>query len=185
MIEAKADLVALKTQVNPNQIESLKAEADRLKNEIVFYNEQLRRTSIISPISGEITTKDLDYLPGRYLKHGTTFAEVEDTRTVRIQIAVPESDIGEVKIGAKVSLRLWAYPNREFVAEVSAIQPAAEVTTAGKMVTVTSQMDNTEGILRSGLTGQAKIRGEETIVAIAFTKALVRFVRVEIWSWLP
>ena len=67
-----------------------------------------------------------------------------DTRTVRIQIAVPESDIGEVKIGAKVSLRLWAYPNREFAAEVSAIQPAAaeEETTAGKMVTVTSQMDN-------------------------------------------
>jgi putative peptide zinc metalloprotease protein len=184
-IKAKADLAALKAQVNPNKIESLKAEVDGLKNEIVFYNEQLRRTSIISPISGEITTKDLDYLPGRYLKHGTTFAEVEDTRTVRIQIAVPESDIGEVKIGAKVSLRLWAYPNREFVAEVSAIQPAAEETTAGKMVTVTSQMDNPESILRSGLTGQAKIRGEETIVAIAFTKALVRFVRVELWSWLP
>ena len=128
-----------------------------LKKEIVFYNEQLRRTSMISPISGEITTKDLDYLPGSYLKHGTTFAEVEDTRTVRIQIAVPESDIGEVKIGAKVSLRLWAYPNREFFAEVSAIQPAAaEKTTAGKMVTVTSQMDNPEGMLRSGLTGLRK-----------------------------
>ena len=185
LIKAEADLAALKAQVNPNQIESLKAEVDGLKNEIVFYNEQLRRTSIISPISGEITTKDLDYLPGSYLKQGTTFAEVEDTRTVRIQIAVPESDIGEVKIGAKVSLRLWAYPNREFVAEVSAIQPAAEETTAGKMITVTSQMDNPEGILKSGLTGQAKISGEETIVAIAFTKAIVRFVRVEIWSWLP
>ena len=186
LIKAEADLAALKAQVNPNKIESLKAEVDGLKKEIVFYNEQLRRTSMISPISGEITTKDLDYLPGSYLKHGTTFAEVEDTRTIRIQIAVPESDIGEVKIGAKVSLRLWAYPNREFSAEVSAIQPAAaDTTTAGKMVTVTSQMDNPEGMLRSGLTGYAKIRGEETIVAIAFTKALVRFVRVEIWSWLP
>ena len=53
-----------------------------------------------------ITTQDLDYLPGTYLKQGTTFAEVEDTRTVRIQIAAPKSDVGEVKIGAKVSLRL-------------------------------------------------------------------------------
>jgi putative peptide zinc metalloprotease protein len=53
------------------------------------------------------------------------------------------------------------------------------------MVTVMSQMENPEGILRSGLTGQAKICGEETIVAIAFTKALVRFVRVELWSWIP
>ena len=185
LIKAEADLAALKAQVNPNKIESLKAEVDGLKKEIVFYNEQLRRTAMISPISGEITTKDLDYLPGSYLKHGTTFAEVEDTRTVRIQIAVPESDIGEVKIGAKVSLRLWAYPNREFVAEVSAIQPASEETTAGKMITVTSQMENPEGILKSGLTGQAKISGEETIVAIAFTKAIVRFVRVELWSWLP
>jgi hypothetical protein len=31
-----------------------------------------------------ITTQDLDYLPGNYLKQGTTFAEVEDTRMVRI-----------------------------------------------------------------------------------------------------
>ena len=185
LITAEAELAALRAQVNPHKIESLKAEVDGLKKEIVFYNEQLRRTSMISPISGEITTKDLDYLPGSYLKHGTTFAEVEDTRTVRIQIAVPESDIGEVKIGAKVSLRLWAYPNREFVGEVSTIQPAAEETTAGKMITVTSQMDNPEGILKSGLTGQAKISGEETIVAIAFTKALVRFARVELWSWIP
>ena len=199
MVEAKADLVALKAQVNPNQIESLKAEVDRLKNEIVFFNEQLRRTSIVSPISGEITTKDLDYLRGTHLKEGTAFAEVEDTRRVRIQIAVPESDIGEVKIGAKVSLRLWAYPNREFVGEVSAIQPSAEETTAigetGQVsllgtkeyisVTVTSLMDNSEGLLKSGLTGQAKIHGERTIVAVAFTKAIVRFLRVELWSWIP
>jgi putative peptide zinc metalloprotease protein len=185
LIEAQADLAALKALVNPNKIESLKAEADMLKDEIVFYKEQLRRTSIISPISGEITTKNLDYLPGAYLKHGTTFAEVENIRTVRIEIAVPESDIGEVKIGAKVSVRLWAYPNREFVGEVSGIQPAAEETTAGKMVTVTIRMDNPEGILRSGLTGHVKISGEETIVAVAFTKALVRFVRVELWSWIP
>ena len=29
-----------------------------------------------------------EYLTGTYLKQGTTFAEVEDTRTVRIQIAL-------------------------------------------------------------------------------------------------
>ena len=37
------------------------------------------------------------FLPGTYLKQGTTFAEVEDTRTVRTQIAAPVSDIGKSK----------------------------------------------------------------------------------------
>ena len=64
LIEEQADLAALRAQVNPNKIKSLKAEADMLEDEIVFYKEQLRRTAMISPIAGEITTKDLDYLPG-------------------------------------------------------------------------------------------------------------------------
>jgi hypothetical protein len=41
------------------------------------------------------------------------------------------------------------------------------------------------GSSTGGSKPQAKIRGKETIVAIAFTKAVVRFVRVELWFWRP
>ena len=100
-VEAQASLAALKAQVNPNQIAEEEATAEMLKHQIVYYKEELRKTRITTPIDGRIVTKNLQYQLATYLKAGTTFAVVEDTRTVPIEIAVPESDLGGVAVGAR------------------------------------------------------------------------------------
>lgn len=187
LAETEASLAAVKAQVNPNQIASLEAQKAKMDAEITLNKELLRRTALVSPISGHIVTKDLQYKLKSYMKEGTEFAVVEDLQTVLIQVSVPEPQIGDVKVGAKLKLRLWSYPDREFEGTVEQILPAAEeeVVDAGHTVPVLGRMDNAGGELRSGLTGQAKIRGEPTFVVVAFTKALVRFVLVELWSWFP
>jgi len=53
------------------------------------------------------------------------------------------------------------------------------------MVRVTSELENRNGTLKSGLTGYAKIEGEEMPAALAFTRVVVRFFQIEFWSWLP
>lgn len=187
LAEAEANLAAVKAQVNPNQIAALEAEKIKMEHEIVMNKEQLRRTSLITPISGRIVTKDLQYKLKSFIKEGVEFAVVEDLNTVLIQVAVPEPEIGDVKVGASMKLRLWAFPDEEFEGTVEQILPAAEETTAdmGRTVPVIGRMDNSDGQLRSGLTGQAKIRGEPRLVIVAFTKAIVRFVLIELWSWFP
>jgi len=52
-------------------------------------------------------------------------------------------------------------------------------------VRVITTLDNQDGLLKSEMTGHAKIEGETMPVAVAFTRILQRFVVVEIWSWLP
>jgi putative peptide zinc metalloprotease protein len=187
LAEAEANLAAVKAQVNPNQIAALEAVRIKMEHEIVMNKEQLRRTSLITPISGRIVTKDLQYKLKSFVKEGIEFAVVEDLNTVLIQVAVPEPEIGDVKVGASMKLRLWAFPDEEFEGTVEQILPAAEETTAdmGRTVPVIGRMDNSDGQLRSGLTGQAKIRGEPRLVIVAFTKAIVRFVLIELWSWFP
>jgi len=173
--------------VNPNQIASLEAQKAKMDAEIILNKELLRRTALISPISGQIVTKELKYKLKSYVKEGTEFAVVEDLQTVLIQVSVPEPEIGEVKVGANLKLRLWSYPDREFEGTVEQILPAAEEESidAGRTVPVLGRMDNASGELRSGLTGQAKIQGEPRLVIVAFTKALVRFFLIELWSWFP
>ncbi len=184
-VEAQASLEALKAEMNPNQIASAEAEAEMLKHEIIYYEEHLRRTVITTPIDGRIVTTNLQYQVGSFLKEGAIFAVVEDTRTIQIQVAVPQSQIGDVVVGAPVILRLWDYRNRDFTGVVEEVQAAALTSDTGSTVTITALMDNRDGLLKSGMTGYAKIRCETTPVIVAFTKALVLFVRVEIWSWLP
>ena len=61
------------------------------------------RTYVTSPIRGQIVTKDLKFLLRSYLDAGVVFADIEDTSSVFVRIAVPESDIGEVAAGAPVN----------------------------------------------------------------------------------
>jgi putative peptide zinc metalloprotease protein len=187
LAETEANLAAVKAQVNPNQISTLEAQKAKMEAEITLNKELLRRTAIVTPISGQIVTKDLKYKLKSFMKEGTEFAVVEDLQTVLIQVSVPEPDIGEVKVGASLRLRLLSYPEREFEGTVEQILPAAEElsTDVGRTVPVLARMDNAGGELRSGLTGQAKIKGEPTLVVVAFTRALVRFVLIEMWSWIP
>lgn len=186
LAEAEASLLALKAEVNPNQIKSLNAEMESLQHNANLYQEQVRRTYLISPIDGQIVTKDLQFLSNSYMKEGAVFAQIENTRTVLVRVAVPESDSNGLALGAELTLTLWAHPNREFKGTVTAIAPNAEEdSNKNRIVYVTSSVPNPDGILRSGLTGFAKVAQDRTIVLLAFTKAFIRFVAVEAWSWLP
>lgn len=132
--EALSSLAALKAQVNPYQIETLKAELQKLEREADYYREQLKRTNLFSPIDGQVITPDLQYLRNSYLEAGTTFAQIEDTRTVLLHVAVPESDVGDLSLGARIRLKLWAYQGREFSGTVDEIQPSTEKADFGRIV---------------------------------------------------
>jgi hypothetical protein len=52
-------------------------------------------------------------------------------------------------------------------------------------VRVIIEIPNPDGLLKSQMTGFAKIAAGEQWAIVAFTRALVRFVMLEMWSWLP
>lgn len=183
--EREANLAAVEGQISPYELAAARAEEQRLTEELVYFKERLHRTALHMPIDGRIITMRLKDLQNKFLDDGDLFAEVEDARQVRIKIAVPEADMGEVSEGDAVRLKLWAYPDRFFHSDVSRIYPATAEAEYGTIVEVESLLDNAEGLLRSGMTGHAKIEGREMFVIQAFTRALVRFVLIEVWSWLP
>ena len=183
--EAVASLQALKTQINPNQIKVLNAELEKLHNQANYNRDKLRRTNMVTPIGGHIVTPDLQYLRNTYLPVGQKFADIENTDTVIIRVAVPEFDMQEVSIGAPFTLKLIAYPNQKFTGVVDEIETSAASADFGRIVIIRSKMANPDRTMKTGMTGYAKIHGNQTILLLAFTKALLRFVTIEIWSWLP
>jgi hypothetical protein len=50
-------------------------------------------------------------------------------------------------------------------------------------VLVTTRLDNAGGLLKPEMTGNAKIHGERQRLIELVTRRLVRFLRVEFWSW--
>ena len=140
-----------------------------------------------SPIRGQILSKDMSFKLNSYIDVGAVFAEIEDNSTVSVRIAVPESDISQVQAGGKVGLKLWIYPDIMFSVTVDDIEvsTASEEVDCGRVVYVRSHIENPDGFLISGLTGHAKIADDRTLFVLAFSRALIRFIRVEVWSWIP
>jgi putative peptide zinc metalloprotease protein len=183
--EQEAALTALKAQVNPNAIDALKLDIKVHQRNLEYYQELLERTRLRMPFDGSIITMSLRNLENTYLDEGDLFAEVEDSSQVKVDIMIPEADADEIALGNRVRLKLEAFPDKAIVGEVTTIAPATEDSQFGAVLTVTSIIDNESRLLKSGMTGHAKVEGREMFLVVAFTRSFLRFVQVEMWSWLP
>jgi len=183
--EAKANLDKVIAGPHPKEIEAAEYELHRLQEKGKFEQEDLDRTKLHMPLDGHIVTKNLDHMVGQYLHEGDHFVTVENDERMRIEIQVPESDISDVVLGANARFKVWAYGDRLFYGNVSEIAPTALEETYGKVVVVTVVIQNEGHLLKSGMTGFGKVDGGTKLVVVAFTRMLVRFFTIEMWSWIP
>ncbi len=183
--QAQKDLQLVLAGVRQEEINAIKAEVAEQQALLKYYQQQSSYSDVKAPMSGHIVSGSLLYDVGNYLKRGDLFATIEFSTTALAEIKVPQADVSEVDIGAPVRLKTWAYPDREFSGTVKHIAPTAEEAPYGKVVRVVSEIDNSDGLLKTELTGHAKIRGEEKPVIVAYTRMLMRFFSIELWSWVP
>ena len=119
----------------------------------------LQRAVIRSPVDGVVLTRKIE--PGQTvaasLQAPELFTIAEDLSKMKIELAVDESDIGQVQRGQQVSFTADAFPDRRFVGRVDQVRLAA--TTTNNVVTypVVVTVDNTDGTLLPGLTVNAEI----------------------------
>jgi hypothetical protein len=138
-----------------------------------------------APSEGRVMTPNVQFLTGTWLRRGSELLTLEDTRTLDAEISIPESDIGLIRVGDKVRLRPWSDGGGEIIGGVTEIAPAAQSRQHGQMVRVRASLSNPGDSLRPAMSGYAKIDGENMRVWEAFTRRILRVIRVEIWSWIP
>lgn len=205
LLLAKKNLEVVKNPFRPEEIKQQEAEVRRLEAELVLAEKNLQLTEIISPLEGRFITARPMQTVGQFLEVGDLLGVIEDARHLVAEIEVPEEDIEEVKMGARVKLRTWANPTKTFQGTVKAIAPAGYdlvrgrvervltekeyrtmqvVAPQGAVIRVLSEFPVTEGI-HTDMTGYAKIEGSLMPAGVAFTRWLIRFIWVEVWSWIP
>jgi multidrug resistance efflux pump len=181
---ARANLALVESGATPEELAVAAAEVERLEVELAFREDELARTRITAPMAGRVITADLDLRHGSFLREGETLLEIEDAAIVNAVIAIPESDIALVVPGDEVRLKVWGQYG-EIAGLVQSIAPAAEEEGYGSVVRVTASFPNPAALLRSGMTGYAKVDGAPMRVWDAYMRRIVRFFEVEVWSWIP
>ncbi|MDH3281742.1 MAG: efflux RND transporter periplasmic adaptor subunit, partial [Gammaproteobacteria bacterium] len=185
VVEKEAELELIKSGVHPKEIEAARSELDALKENLRYHLDQLERTNLVAPFSGQLVTNDLEQMVGQYFERGDLFVITQNSLSLRVEILVPESDIGDISEGALTRLKIWTYPDQIFEGRVAEIAPVVNSTDYGKVIRVVSEVPNSKKLLKSGMTGFGKVDGGTKPVYEAFTRMLVRFVLIEAWSWFP
>jgi putative peptide zinc metalloprotease protein len=185
--EAQGKLSVLESGSRLEQREAVEATIRALQARERFLKQQMLSLDIYSPIEGVVTTHKLHERLKENVKKGDLVTEVYAIKTVNVEIAVPEKEIGEVRIGQTVVLKARAYPAETFEGKVISIAPVAtlpsEEWSPDRTILVTTQLDNSRGLLKPEMTGHGKIYcGEYKLIDLT-TRRLVRYVRVEFWSW--
>lgn len=169
---ARAALDQARAQVNAAQA-SIQQQAASTETTQV----NLDRTVIRSPVDGVVLTRSIE--PGQTvaasLQAPELFKIAEDLAKMKIELAVDEADIGQVRTGQGVSFTVDAFPDRQFRGTVEQVRLSA--TTTNNVVTypVVVTVDNSDGTLLPGLTVNAEIEVSRRDDVLNVSNAALRF----------
>jgi HlyD family secretion protein len=152
----------------------------------------LAKTEIKSPINGIVLVRSVE--PGSTvaasLQAPVLFTLAEDLKKMELHVSVDEADVGAVQVGQKASFTVDAFPNRTFSAHITQVHFAssntqkstssnsaqASATSTGVVTYETVlEVDNSDLLLRPGMTATAQIITTSIEDAVLIPNAALRF----------
>jgi HlyD family secretion protein len=120
---------------------------------------ELQKATIRSPISGVVLNRAAE--PGQIvaasLNAPVLFTLAEDLARMELRVDVDEADIGRVAVGNEARFTVDAFPDRSFPAVITTVRYAPEDTDGVVTYKAILSVDNSEGLLRPGMTATATI----------------------------
>jgi HlyD family secretion protein len=135
------------------------------------------KTKIVSPIDGIVLARAVE--PGQTVTAGfqtpVLFRVAEDLTKLSLHVDVDEADIGRVKEGAEASFNVDAYPQRNFPSKVLSLRNEPKSSQSVVSYEAILTVDNSEHLLRPGMTATATITSETVKDTPVVPNAALRF----------
>jgi len=175
--------------------ERYRQEIQRLESEKAEANQRRERLILRAPFAGVIATPQIEQRIGEYLAEGEPLALLVDRQAMRARVLVRDRELEDVRQGAPVGLKLRSYPFATFSGTIRQIMPAAsserplaepnKVERRGQELTnffeVVMEFPNSDGKLKEGMTGTARIYGKRYPLGLRALRAGWRWARSLIW----
>lgn len=183
LAEARGALGLLQAGTRPEDVEAERAKFARVTEELRLLESQTEKLRVVSPAGGIVVTPRVHERVGAYMIQGAVLVELEDVGTGVVEIAVPEDDVAGVAPGQPVELKVRALPYAKFSSQVGRVAPIAAKAAPNVpgTVAVYCDVENPEAVLRSGMTGYARIRRGDRSLAVAAVTQVVKYLRTEFW----
>ena len=117
------------------QLKTAGARLAQVKAQAHVSGNQSQYANLTADLDGVVAIIHAE--PGQVVKAGEMIAVIVGTKDMDVLIAVPESRMAEVRLNAKVAIRMWANQQKIYTGVVREIAPAADSATRAFNVRVT------------------------------------------------
>jgi RND family efflux transporter MFP subunit len=167
------------------QVTILTAQIDQAKAQLNLLDDQLSRTRVLAPFNGMIVTGDLSQMLGSPVERGQVLFEVAPLESYRVILQVDERDIADLALGQKGQLLLSAFPQEALPFRVEKITPVSTAHEGRNAFRVEAQLERTPDRLRPGMEGVGKVEVDRRLLIWIWTRQVIDWVRLKLWTWLP
>ena len=149
----------------PEEIQAGEARLAQSVAAVDLLKKTISDCTVIAPAGGIVTRKAVE--KGELVSPGSTIVTISELDSVYVMIYVTAKELGRVRLGDTVDVRIDSFPGRAFPGKVTYISPEAEFTPKNiqtkedrvKLVFgVKVEIENREGLLKPGLPADATIR---------------------------
>ena len=138
---------------------SARAQVSQARAKLDADRSNLAKTSIHSPIDGVVLVRAIE--PGQTvaasLQAPVLFTLAEDLAKMELHVDVDEADVGLVKAGQEAVFTVDAYPERSFPARITQVRYGAKEVEGVITYETVLNVDNSDLLLRPGMTATADI----------------------------
>jgi membrane fusion protein (multidrug efflux system) len=155
--------------LSKSQYEQLEATMKSNQARVDSAKARLADTYIRAPFSGRVGLRRVSL--GTLISPGTVITTLDDTSAIKVDFAVPELNVGELRAGQAITARSSAYPGRSFSGRVASVD--SRVDPGSRAVTVRALVPNRDGALKPGMFLTVDLSKERRAALMVPEQALV------------
>ena len=133
--------------ISESQFEQLEATMKANVARVAAARSHVNDTVVRAPFAGRVGLRRVSV--GSLVNPGTTITTLDDLSVIKVDFAVPENFLRDLREGLKVTATAAAFPGREFAGRVGSLD--SRIDPVSRSVTVRAHVPNTDLALKPGM----------------------------------
>jgi HlyD family secretion protein len=160
-VPSKTDLDAAEAALQRARASVATAKAQVSQAQATLEENQTNMSKLVirSPVNGIVLSREVE--PGQTVAASfqapVLFTLAEDLSRMELYVDVDEADVGQVKEGQEATFTVYGYPDKGFEARITQVRYGAKTVSGVVTYETVLDVDNSELLLRPGMTATAEI----------------------------
>lgn len=169
-LRERYNVAIYQAEQNYAAVANAKAGVDAAQSQLGLAKRNLEYAIVIAPISGVVSERTANL--GEYVSPQQKVATIVNLNPVRVRIDIPEQAIPRVRVGESVSVRVSAYPDRNFAGHIARVSP--NVSAQSRTLTIEAEVQNPNGELKPGQFATVRILQPQSEPAVLVPQRALR-----------